>query len=313
METLFVSITIPCKKIDNLAIECLKHCLSLDYKNFEILLLPDTKEKYKQSKKLRIIETGNVMPAVKRNVAMKKARGKIFAFLDSDAYPEKNWLKNAVRYLKEKDIAAVGGPQLTPKKANFIEHAAGHTLANFFVAGKAAIRYKIAKNQFVNELPSANLIVKKEYANKFIPGLLTAEDSKFCFDILKKGKKVLYAKDVIVYHHRRNTIKKHLDQMRIYGRDIALLTKKEFSFSKLYYSLLSLFSLYIFLGLIFSFFYKGFKNFYLVTVLVYLIIMLLTSMKKNLKISLLVFMLSILTHFAYGIGYIQGLGGKTKK
>ena len=93
-----VSIIIPCKKIESMTEKCIKKCLKLNYDNFEIIVLPDkvNEEILKKfsDKKIRIISTRNVKPSFKRNLGMKKANGEFFAFIDSDAYPKKTWLKN---------------------------------------------------------------------------------------------------------------------------------------------------------------------------------------------------------------------------
>ena len=306
-----VSIIIPCKKIDAMTEKCVEECLKLDYDNFEIIVLADEIGKSRinkfRSKKIRIIETGEVKPAFKRNFGMKKAKGEIFASIDSDAYPEKNWLKNAVKYFDDGKIGLVGGPNLTPKESNFWEKVSGYVLANFFVSAKAGIRYRIAKNQATHELPSCNYLSRKEISPGYEPSFLTAEDSKFCFDIKKKGFKIFYAGDVVVYHHRRDRFGKHLKQMWIYARDIAWLTKEDFSSGKLYYALPSLFSLGFFGLLFLGLFSEGIRNLFFILAGFYLLVMFLTSVHKNLKITLAVFIVSVFTHFAYGLGWIYGI------
>ncbi|MBI5148127.1 glycosyltransferase [Candidatus Pacearchaeota archaeon] len=300
----FISIIIPCREIDKYTEECIKYCQKLDYKNFEIIVLTDSKTKLK-GKKVKIIATGKVKPAIKRNIGMKVASGEIYAFIDSDAFPEKNWLKEAVKHLEDKDIAMVGGPNLTPPEAHFMEQISGEILASPLASGPAYIRYTKADKQYVKELPSCNFFVKKQYAGKFDPELLTAEDSKFCFDIGKKAR-IVYEPDVIVYHHRRNTFEGHLKQIWVYGRDIALLTKKEFSFDKLYYSLPSLFVLFIFFGFLLSLTTK-FREIYWSLVFLYILIVLAFSIRKNIEKTILIFSGIVLTHFSYGLGYLYGL------
>ncbi len=310
-----VSIIIPCKEIDSLTEKCLEECLRLDYDNFEILVLPDAPngaEKRFKDKKIRIINTGKVKPAPKRNLGMEKAKGEFFAFIDSDAYPVRNWLKHAIKYFEDKKIGIVGGPNLTPPEANFAEQISGQVLSNFWVSGPASVRYKISQNQFVKELPSCNYVSRKEISPKYKEGLLTAEDSKFCFDVKKQGYEILYAKDVVVFHHRRDTIKKHIKQMFIYGRDIAWLAKEEFSPSMLYFSLLSLFVIGFFGGVVLSVFYPEIRIVFVYLIAIYFLIMFPTSMRKNMKISFYVFVVSVITHFAYGIGFIKGLLVKNK-
>ena len=317
-----VSIIIPCISINNQTLKCIKKCLELDYEDFEILVLPDYCDKKSKNKNLKIIETGKVKPALKRNIGMKLAIGDFFAFIDDDAYPRKDWLKNAIKYFDNDKIGLVGGPNLTPEDANFAEKVSGHVLSNFLISGNAFIRYKITKNKKCKELPSCNYISRDldiEYDSNF----LTAEDSKYCFDISKKGYDILYASDVVVYHHRRDKISKHIKQMYIYGRDIAWLTKKEFSIDKLYYSLLSIFSLLVIFGILLSFDYSSItglsilettknkiyfsEKIFLAGIFIYLILILFSSLKESFIMSLVVFATSILTHFAYGFGWLKGI------
>jgi len=309
----FVSIIVPCREIDSYTKECISHCLSLEYKNFEVLVLPDKKSRtgYK-SKKIRIMSTGKVKPAIKRNIAMKKSKAEIYAFIDSDAYPEKDWLGNAVRYLQDNKVGMVGGPNLTPKNNNFRQKISGMLLATWFCGGRTSIRYRIAKEQETIELPSCNFIVKKDYATDFEPDLLTAEDSIFCFNVAKKGKKILYAPDVIVYHHRREIFFPHIRQMWIYGRDIAMLLKRkgQFPIDKLYYSMLSVFVLGVIFGAVISFFSPFLRLIYLSVILFYLILVLASSINKNLKAIPFLFIGIIATHFAYGLGFLYGLAGR---
>jgi GT2 family glycosyltransferase len=190
-------------------------------------------------------------------------------------------------------------------------------LANWLCAGpRASIRYRIAKKQFTPELPTCNLFVKKEIAKKFNlkfrPELLTEEDSKFCFDMAKNGKKVLYVPDVIVYHHRREALMPHLRQIWIYGRDVAFLFKKEVSIVMIYYTLLSLFVIGVFAGAILSFFNRFIRTIYIASVIFYLVITLAFSAKKDIKKTGVLFLGIIGTHFAYGLGFLYGLLSQNK-
>lgn len=136
---------------------------------------------------------------------------------------------------------------------------------------------------------------------------MTAEDSKFCFDIKKKDYKILYAKDVVVCHHRRDTFKKHLKQMWIYARDIAWLTKEDFSFDKIYYSLTAIFSIGFIVLLIGSIFNELIRNVFFILAGFYFLVMFLTSVHENLRTTFAVFLTSVLTHFANGFGWLCGI------
>ena len=111
-----VSIIIPCIKINNQTIKCIRKCLELDYYDFEILVLPDSSNKKSKHRNLKIIETGKVKPAFKRNKGMELAKGELFAFIDDDAYPQSDWLDVANQILiSHSDVGAIGGPGITPK------------------------------------------------------------------------------------------------------------------------------------------------------------------------------------------------------
>ena len=47
---------------------------------------------------MKVVATGKVRPAEKRNIGIKAASGSIVAFIDDDAYPEAHWLEYAVKY-----------------------------------------------------------------------------------------------------------------------------------------------------------------------------------------------------------------------
>jgi cellulose synthase/poly-beta-1,6-N-acetylglucosamine synthase-like glycosyltransferase len=305
-----VSIIIPCRDIGSMAIDCIRACLNLDYDDFEIIVLPDETNKKSKNPKLKIIETGKVKPSFKRNKGMEVAEGDFYAFIDDDAYPRKDWLKKAMNHFKNdynKKIGIVGGPNLTPPDANFAEKVSGYVSSNFWVSGPANIRYKISKNRYTEELPSCNYISRKEASSEYDSCFLTAEDSRFCFICRKRGYKVLYSKDVIVYHHRRKSLWKHLKQHYIFGRDIAWLTKKEFSFSMLFYAIMTLFVIGFLTGFIWSFFDSMIRMIFIYLLEFYLIVMLLTSLHENVKTSFYVFIVSIETHFVYGFGYLIGI------
>jgi cellulose synthase/poly-beta-1,6-N-acetylglucosamine synthase-like glycosyltransferase len=93
-----VSIIIAAKTYSKNLEECVNKCLQLNYPDFEIILLPDEAPgRSLLSCRIKVIPTGFVSPAEKRDMAINYAKGEILAFIDDDAYPEKDWLKNAIK------------------------------------------------------------------------------------------------------------------------------------------------------------------------------------------------------------------------
>jgi cellulose synthase/poly-beta-1,6-N-acetylglucosamine synthase-like glycosyltransferase len=48
-------------------------------------------------------------------LAVKSAKTKYLAFIDSDAYPSEGWIENSLKFLKNKQIGIIAGPHIDPK------------------------------------------------------------------------------------------------------------------------------------------------------------------------------------------------------
>ncbi|KKS42617.1 MAG: Glycosyltransferase, partial [Candidatus Kuenenbacteria bacterium GW2011_GWA2_42_15] len=201
------SIIIPCKKSNDLLKECLDYISKLDYADFEIIVLPDEcveTQHCRVSIRIRIIPTGPIKPGAKRNIGAQHAQGEILAFIDDDAYPALDWLKNALKYFEDEKVAALGGPGLTPFDDSFWQQVSGAMYLSWF-AGANPERFYPGKKRFLDDWPSMNFLIRKNdflavggFAENFWPG----EDTALCHNLVKAGKKILYCPDVLVYHHR---------------------------------------------------------------------------------------------------------------
>lgn len=305
-----VSIIIPFKEETAYLHECVRHCLELDYNDFEIILLPDKKIDIK-GKRIRIIPTGKAGPAEKRDIGTKNAKGEILAFIDDDAYPLKNWLWKIVRNYKG-NIACVGGPAITPKSDNNLQKASGLVLSSKIGGGTETYRYVPGKKRFVDDYPSVNLSVRKDiflklggFDTRYWPG----EDTKFCLDLVNKGYKILYDPKAVVYHHRRELFLPHLKQITNYALHRGYFVKKfpKTSF-RLGYFIPSIFVGFVIIGLIGSILMSSIAKYYIAVISIYLTGLLITGIKtKDFRLSILVFFGIMLTHLSYGIYFIKGL------
>ena len=315
MKKFFISIIIAFEEVNGYVLECVNHCLALDYGHYEIMLLPyKSIEEFTNSDKIKVTPTGPVSPSAKRNVGIRKSQAEIVAFLDSDAYPTKYWLKNALPYFADGTVGGVGGPNLTPKEDTIWQKASGDIFSSPVGAGKFAVRYTARYGRkerlIVREMPSCNLLARRELVEQiggFDATLLTGEDAKLCFGIRKTGKKIVYAPDVQIYHHRRNLFIPHLKQVWNYGRDKARIIRDDFSFDKLYYFIPSAFVTSLVAGATVSLFNAKVRAIYSVAIAIYLSIVLLASLISNVKRSFLTFPGMVLTHISYGLGFWCGL------
>jgi cellulose synthase/poly-beta-1,6-N-acetylglucosamine synthase-like glycosyltransferase len=194
----FVSIIIPCKEIDALVKRCVKACEELQYPH-EILVIPDN--------------TCPGFPSAKRNYASKIAQGEVLAYIDSDAYPRKDWLDNGIRLLKA-GFVGVCGPGILPPDSPVCEYAID------LVYRVLPYNYRVIPKplQLVPEFPTFNLIVWKKYVDAVdgFKDYLTGEDSLLCRDLRKYGD-ICYSPNIVVYHNRRNSIHKFIQQVATYG------------------------------------------------------------------------------------------------
>ncbi|MCM8778436.1 MAG: glycosyltransferase [Candidatus Omnitrophica bacterium] len=318
-----VSIVIACKKNNPYLEECLKHCLQLDYPDYEILVLPDEGFSYTHPR-IRIIPTGEITPPAKRNKVLGIASGELLAFIDDDAYPEKNWLKRGRDYFHESEIAAIGGPAITPQEDSLRQFASGLVYESFLVSDGFTYRYRPEKIREVDDYPSCNFIVRREifealggFKTNFWPG----EDTFLCLEISKKfHKKILYVPEAIVYHHRRHLFFPHLKQVSHYALHRGYFAKRFPETSlRLSYFIPSLFFLILifsgFMGLFyqpFKFLFLSFISFYLLVIFFFSIFKI-SPLRKRCELFFLLFLGIILTHFIYGIYFLKGLFSKKMK
>lgn len=308
-----VSIIIPCKEVDRYAEECVKHCLALDYPNYEILLLPDhAYEKMEHEDSVKVIPTGPLTPGAKRNIGVANSKEDICAFIDSDAYPRSDWLKNAVKYFGAPQIAAVGGPGITPKEDTLMQRAGGYVLSSAMV-GSLSNRYRAEKVFVSGDIHSCNFIVRKlvleavgGWDEKYWPG----EDTLLCLAIRRTGKTMIESSDAVVYHHRRPLFKKHLAQVSRFGLHRGFFAKKfQGNSLKLTYFIPTLIVLSFLTGLAASFFIVGLSNILLLVAAAYLLAGLVATLLevRAMKLVPLVWLGIIVTHIVYGTYFLIGL------
>ena len=218
-----VSIVIACPKRSWMLDECLEAIKAQSYEKWECLILPDENCSIGELDdcSIRVIPTGKVRPAEKRNIGIREAKGEIVAFIDDDAYPDAHWLEYAIKYFGEPDIGGVGGPGVTPPGDSGLANIGGRVYDNWLVSGGYRYRYHAGGVRMdVEDYPSCNLFVRKDvldriggYRTDFWPG----EDTLLCKDILDNWKRIVYDPWVVVYHHRRPLFLPHLRQLGRYG------------------------------------------------------------------------------------------------
>lgn len=310
-----VSIIIPVREINDYIREAIPHHLQLDYPDYEILIFPDEPSE-ETFPKTRIIPSGKTGPAEKRDMALEYAQGEIIAFIDDDAYPRADWLRNAVAHFDDPFVGAVGGPAVTAENDGILRQASGKVYESFLCSGGYTYRYVPGRLMDAEDLPSVNLLVRKDvfaqiggYDSNFYPG----EDTKLCLDIIKvAGKRIVYDPDVLVYHHRRKLFQEHLKQSNNYALHRGYFAKVLPDTSrKFVYFVPSLFVLGLILGPLLALLCPPLWYLYFAVLLLYFLLLVFSTFNpKHIRVWLLSIAGVFLTHVGYGIGFIRGLLSK---
>jgi glycosyltransferase involved in cell wall biosynthesis len=309
----FVSIIIPLYVICDRFFEDYKKYSELNYPKYEILIVCDKKIPTKKIPKARLILTHKrkTGPAIKRDIALKKAKGEICAFIDDDAYPDPDWLMHAVKNFKRNSVIAVGGPGVTPPEDKKNEKLAGLVYESYFCSGATQNRFVSLKPCFIDEWPAYNLFVRKDvlkevggYGNDFYGG----EDTFLCNKLIKKGK-IYYEPNAIVYHHRRKIFFDLLKQIGNVGMHRGFFAKKYPATSRRWFYFLPSILTLGFLGfLVFGMIDHTVMPFFLFFLTFFVTIGTMSVIDKtSLPNALVVGVGIILVHLSYGIYFIKGL------
>ncbi len=318
-----ITIIIPVKRInDCLRKETLPALLNQTCQDFDIIIVVDEWSLEKFPKTTILLDAKKSGPADKRDLGAKIAKGEILAFLDDDSYPDKNWLKNALElFKKDKGIAGLCGPTLTPPSDNLFQKASGYVWSSWLGSGGAGTyRCLVSKRREVDDYPTVNFLVRKEdfvkiggFDSHFWPG----EDTKLCYDLIYKlNKKIIYDPRILVYHHRRAVFRSHLEQISRYAVHRGYFAKTLPKTSlRPGYLLPTFFALGLIGGIPASLILRPLWPFYLLALSFYFLLLVITSLKislleRNLKLGILVGLSIFMTHFTYGLLFIKGFFSK---
>jgi len=298
--------------------ELLKGCEKLDYENYEIIVVSNIHFEL-NSPKARIIVTDKHSQGEKLDIGITAAKGEICALVGDDTYPRPDWLRNAIKYFIDAEVIAVGGPGLTPPHNSIMQHASGFVCSSLMGGGFASFRYSAKQGRLCDDLPATNLLVRREallqIGKAFVP-FRSGEDTFLCMKLSKLGKKMLYAPDVVVFHHRRPLFRPHARQVWNAAIHRGYFAKRFGGNSRRISYLLPSLGI-ICVSILFPIAMLMPKAVPLIfsIVGVYAVGVLLSALAvaKSLKLAFIVSLGIILTHLTYGLGFLKGLLLKDEK
>ncbi len=203
-----VSIVVPTYNQKELLAGCLHALVNQEFPagSYEVIIIDDgstdgTGELVRrmQSKvSLNYFRQENKGPGSARNLGISKANGSIIGFTDTDCVPGRNWIKSALPYFSNEQVAGVEGKTIikNPGENTPFSHQAENIKGGNFMTCNIFYR----KNT-LGETGGFDERYK----------LAIREDSDLAFTVLERGGRIVFAPEAVVAHPAINTgYSKHL-------------------------------------------------------------------------------------------------------
>lgn len=174
--------------------------------------------------KLEIILARGKQPSVQRNSALRTARGELIYFLDDDALALPGNLRRAVEIYRDAKVQMIGGPNLCPKDAPFLEQVFALVLSSWIAFGPSRARYAkvgTVRETSEKELILCNMLGRRETLlahGGFNEALYPNEENALMDNIQKAGGKLMYDPELFVWRRPRRTLQQFMRMLMNYGR-----------------------------------------------------------------------------------------------
>ncbi|MCX6925662.1 MAG: glycosyltransferase [Verrucomicrobia bacterium] len=176
------------------------------------------------AEKLEILVARGKQPSAQRNVGLRAARGDLIYFLDDDSVPEPGNLRRAVAHFKDPKVQMVGGPNLCPQEAPWLEQVFALVLASWLAFGPSRARYAAVGQ--VRETSEKELILCNQFARRqvmlkmggFNEALYPNEENALMDELQKRGGKLIYDPKLLVHRRPRRSLGAFARMLMTYGR-----------------------------------------------------------------------------------------------
>jgi glycosyltransferase involved in cell wall biosynthesis len=214
-----ISVIIPSYNSENTIQRCLDALKHQSYQgDFEIILVDSSIDRTPQIVSDNYPDTALIHldkktdPGTARNLGIREAKGDIFAFIDSDCVPSKDWLERIAAAHKSM-YRIVGGIVKNGNADHDIIALAGY-MAEFreFLPGQS--------RREMTHIPTCNISYKREifveygfFHGEYYP----QEDLVYNYMLTSKGEKILLDPAIVVSHNHRSNFKEFLKHQKKIG------------------------------------------------------------------------------------------------
>ncbi|GFE62735.1 glycosyltransferase [Geobacter sp. AOG2] len=171
-----------------------------------------------------VIVAEGYSPSSQRNRAVAQAQGEIVYFLDDDSLTSPGFLKVVAGHYRDPQVAAVGGPSLTPATDSILQRSIGAALASPLGGGGMRNRYRaqgVARRTDDSELILCNLSFRRE---RFLAcggldeRLYPNEENELLDRMRHDGAGLIHDPSLAVFRSQRPTWRLLCRQFLNYGR-----------------------------------------------------------------------------------------------
>jgi GT2 family glycosyltransferase len=208
--------------------QAVEGALALDYPDYEVIVVDDgSRDRVPQivgeyGDAVRVIRTENRGLSAARNTGMRAAAGEVVAYLDDDAWPDRQWLKYLAATFLRTNHVGVGGPNVAPPDDGFRARCVAHA--------PGGPNHVLLTDAVAEHIPGCNMAFRKsalEAIGGFDEGFrIAGDDVDVCWRLQDARGTLGFSPAAMVWHRRRDSIRAYWRQQLNYGRAEAMLERK---------------------------------------------------------------------------------------
>ena len=321
-----VSIIIPCRNEERYIAKCLDSVIANDYPKdrLEVLVVDGMSEdgtrgviqRYtRQYSFIRLLDNPKKVTPAALNTGIKESKGEIILRMDAHASYGNRYISKCVEYLNKYNVDNVGGTVVTVSKYDtFVGKSIVCALTNRFGVGNSDFRIGTNKPKFTDTVFGGcyrrETFKKIGYFNEY---LRSAQDIEFNLRLRQQGGKIMLFPDIVSQYYSRSDIRSFLKNALRIGTWVILpfkytdvfpvalrhLVPLAFVSSLLIFGILSFFSTFFLLCLLFAAFSYILCNFFFSVRI--------AIAKKDLRLLFSMPVIFTILHISYGLAGIWGL------
>jgi len=176
------------------------------------------------AEKLEIIVARGKQPSVQRNAGLNAAGGELVYFVDDDSVTRPSNLRRVVGHFNNPEVKMVGGPTCCPPEAPALEQIFALVLGSWLAFGPSRARYTPVgrkRDTSEKELILCNLVARRSALLElggFNEALYPNEENALMDELQKRGGRLLYDPEFVVYRRPRASLKAFAKMLMTYGR-----------------------------------------------------------------------------------------------